>query len=274
MTEKRNTKKKTADREVHKPFLTGSATDERTGKSSLAFFGTMIVIFLVAFIACLSATSNTSVLRLVINSAVIILEMIILFNNGLKKGTEDVAKGEILWQKKEKGQPFSDSEQKICFHPLKGYLTGLIGTLIFIIPAVFLALNTSVQMTGAGGLPSWMQTYTRRSDIGNALVSYTQPAGMALIDYIRAFVRVTILPFVNLVGNSDRSGLMILERISPMILLLPAAAYGTGYLSGRKVRTQIHTAISENDRKRIRKEQKKRRERTSAERSREPEQLN
>lgn len=266
--------KKTVNREVRKPYLTGSATDERTVRSSLAFFGVMILVFLVAFIACLSATSDTLILRLLINSAVIVLELVIVFNNGLKRGTDDVTKGEILWQKQEKGQPYSDSERKLCFHPMKGYLIGLFGSLIFIIPAVYLALKASVQMTGAGGLPSWMQTYAKRSDIGNALVSYTQPAGMEAVDYIRAFVRITILPFVNIVGSAEKSGLLLLERISPLILMLPAAAYGTGYLSGRKVRTHVHTAISENNRKRIRREQRRRKARAAAERSREPEQLN
>ena len=111
-------------------------------------------------------------------------------------------------------------------------------------------------------------------DIGSALVSYTQPEGMTAVDFIRAIVRIIILPFVNLVGTSNKAGILLLERISPLIMLLPAAAYGTGYLTGKSVRTQIHTAISANEQKRIRTEKKKRAARSRQQSRREPEQLN
>jgi hypothetical protein len=180
----------------------------------------------------------------------------------------------LLPQEKEKGQEFTESERRICFHPMKGYLTALIGTLPFLILAVYLALNTSIQMTGAGTLPSWMQAYTKRSDIGNALVSYLQPEGMKLLDYIRALVRIMVMPFVNIAGAGNKAGILLIERLSPLILLLPAASYGTGYLTGRNIRTQVHTAISTNDRKRIRRENRRRAARNGGGRRDEPEQLN
>ena len=254
--------------------MTGTATDERTIKNSLKFFGILLLVFVVAFIACTSAAFDSIILRLLMNCAVIILSLFIVFNNGSKYGAEDVARGEIMWQKQEKGQTFSESERKMCFHPMKGYLIGVIGSILLLIPAGILAINTSVQTTASGTLPSWMQAYVKRSDIGNALINYTQPSGMQFIDYIRTIVRVSILPFVNIVGSDHKNGLMILERLSPIILLLPSAAYGTGYLSGRSIRKRIHTVISENDKKRIRKEQKKRNARTRRAISREPEKLN
>lgn len=266
--------KKHVSAEVRKPFLTGAAFDERTVRSSLVFFGTLIIVFLVAFIACATATFGNFILRLLMNAAAIILALIIFFNNGTKRGADDVARGEILWQKKEKGSQYSPAEQKMCFHQMKGYIIGLIGSILFLCLAGYLALHTSVSMTGSGTLPSWMQTYAKRSDIGNALVNYTQPESMTTIDYIRAIVRVAIIPFVNIVGSDSKEGILLVERLSPVILLLPAAAYGTGYLNGKTVRTRIHTAISENDRKRIRREKKKIRAKSAASHSREPEQLN
>lgn len=260
--------------EVHKPFLTGSVFDERTLKNCLFFFGSLIIVFFIAFIACATASFGNVILRLLFNAAVIILALFIFFNNGSKRGTDDVTRGEILYQKKEKGQEFTESERRICFHPMKGYLTALIGTLPFLILAVYLALNTSIQMTGAGTLPSWMQAYTKRSDIGNALVSYLQPEGMKLLDYIRALVRIMVMPFVYIAGAGNKAGILLIERLSPLILLLPAASYGTGYLTGRNIRTQVHTAISTNDRKRIRRENRRRAARNGGGRRDEPEQLN
>lgn len=258
---------------VRKPFETGDPTDENTLRDSLKFFGTLIMVFLVSFIACSAALSNLF-LRLIINIAVIGVVLMIFYNSGAGKGAEAVSRGEIIWQKKESGRGFSASEKKVCYHPLKGYMTGLIGTIPFLILAVILALKTTIQMTDSGTLPSWMQAYTRRSDIGNALINYTQPEGMTFIDAIRALIRICILPFVNTIGYGNKPAMLLLERISPILLLLPAAAYGTGYLTGKKIRTRIHTAISENNRKRSRRTRKIKAHANGTSRRREPEQLN
>ena len=63
-----------------------------------------------------------------------------------------------------------------------------------------------------------------------------------------------------------------MERISPLILLLPVIAYGTGFLNGKNIRTKIHTQIEENKKIRRRRENKARRARRNA--ARQPEQLN
>ena len=274
MTNVKKTKANPKPENVRKPFLTGNITDENTAKSALAFFGSLIVVFFISFIACASASAGSLILRLVINTAVIAVIVLVFYNNGSKKGADAVARGEILYQRKEKGLEFSESERRICFHPAKGFMTGFIGAIPFLILAVILAICTSPQMTQAGTLPSWMQAYTRRSDIGNALVNYTQPEGMNYLDYIRAAIRICILPFVNIIGASNRNGILLLERISPLIILILPLSYGAGYLSGKKIRTNIHTAISENDRNRIRKEKKKAAQKRKAARPHEPEQLN
>ena len=97
---------------------------------------------------------------------------------------------------------------------------------------------------------------------------------MQLIDTIRAIIRFSILPFINIIGTADKSGILTAERLSPLILLMPAAAYGCGYQTGRKIRTQIHTVISDNDRKRIRREKRRRNAGKTAARDHSPEKLN
>ena len=263
-----------SEKEVRKPFLRGSAFDENTAKQGLIFFGTLIVVFLVTFIACASASFSSFILRLILNLAVIAVVLMVFYNNGAGQGADAVTRGEILFQKQEKGQAFSESERRVCYHPMKGFLTGLIGTLPFLAAAAVLAVNTALQTTEAGTLPSWMQAYAARSDIGNALVNYTQPEGMKALDYVRALVRICILPYVNIVGYSSKYGMLVTERISPLLLLLPALSYGTGYLTGRKIRTRIHTVISENDRKRVRKEKRNKSRKNTGSRNREPERLN
>ena len=259
--------------EVKKPFLTGGITDENTFKNSMKFFGLFIVIIFVAFIACSSAAFGGDILRIGLNTAVLAVILMLMYNFGSNQGAEGVSHGEILWQRRNKGLPFSEKEQKLCFHPLKGYVNALLGSLLILIPAIILAFNARILTTDSGALPGWMNAYLRRDDIGGALMNYTQPEGMAFLDYVRAFVRICIIPFINIVGHSNNAAMLTLERISPILLLLPAIAYGTGYISGKSIRTKIHTAISENDKKRIRRDNKRRKQNRPVRRN-EPEQLN
>ena len=76
-------------------------------------------------------------------------------------------------------------------------------------------------------------------------------------------------PGVYAVGTD---AMLLAERLSPLIVLLPAAAYGTGYLQGQKERTRIHTGIAENRKSRARKEKRARKARMN--RPKGPEQLN
>ena len=271
-----NAKNDKTKQSVKKPFVTGNAVDENTVKNSLLFFGGLIVVFFVSFLVCAMTNSTGTVMRLIINPAVIILVITIFFNRGSVHGAEAVARGEILWQKQEKGQSFSESEKKICYHPAKAFIIGIAGTIPFIVVAVILALNTQVQTTTAGTLPGWMQAYMRRDEVAAPLVSYLESAGMGLTDILRMIVRLAVMPFVSLVGADNYQAVYWVEKLSPLILLIPGCAYGIGYLSGPALRSKVHTAISESNKKRIRREKKERRRRAGilTAKPKEPEKLN
>lgn len=257
---------------VEKPFLTGSPADERTAKSALAFFGVMVMTVFVSFLVCTMMSAGGSLIRIGLNLTVEILILVIFYNNAVSRGAEAVARGEILHQRQEKGQPFTEAERAVCYHPLKGYLTGFLGTLPFLAAAVVLAVLTKKQTTGYGTLPGWMNSYLERSEIGDALTAYTAREGLRFIDILRLFVRIVIMPFISMTGSENRDGLLLVERLSPLLTLLPALAYGTGYMQGRNERTKIHTGIAENRKKRARKEKRERKARTRQPKG--PEQLN
>lgn len=252
----RNEKK--PDKIVRKEFLRGNPTDENTIKSSLFFFGSQLIVYLLSFIVSATA-SGSAVLSIIVSVAIIVLIFVVFFNKGSTLGADAVVRGEILKQKQEKGLDFSESEKSICFHPMKAYIIGLIGTIPFLFIAVLFALNTQITTTTAGALPSWMQAYLRRDEVAGPLVSYTQASGMDLTDILRIIVRITIMPFISLIGSSNHYGVYIMEKLSPVILMIPACAYGSGYLTGPDIRAKVHTAISENDRRRKRREKKERR---------------
>ncbi len=258
---------------VVKPFLKGSVRDERTGKEVLSFFGLLLVGCLMSFLVCTMISLGNSILQTLINLAVEALLLYIFYNSAIRKGTDAVARGEILFQRQEKGLPYTPGEKALCFHPMKGFFSAFLGSLPLLICAVLLAVLARRQTTGAGVLPSWMSSYQRRSDIGDALAAYTVSSGLALEDVLRIIIRVAVMPFVSMVGAENGEGLLLMERLSPVLVLLPACAYGTGYLQGRGERTRIHTGIAESNRRRTRKERKARKARM-APRSRTPEQLN
>ena len=259
---------------VFKPFVTGSITDENTWRNALKFMGLMIITAFMSFLVCSMTGFQSSVLRIIVNAAIETVILFLFFNRAAGYGEEAVARGEILFQHREKGIEITENEKRIPFHPMKGFVTGLIGTVIFLIPAIVLAVTATRQMTGAGTLPSWMDSYTRRSEIGGALVAYTNPEGLGFMDYIRMFVRICLMPFISMCGAENKDGLLLIEKLGPVLMLLPAISYGIGYLQGKKMRIRVHTEIAENAKKRRKREIKARKARVAPRRPQGPTQLN
>ena len=137
---------------------------------------------------------------------------------------------------------------------------------------LLLAVMAERQVTGYGALPSWVSSLQSRNELGDALVAYTVREGISAVDVLRIIVRICVMPFVNMVGAENRDAMLLVEKLSPILVLLPAIAYGTGYLQGKKERTRIHTGIAENRKSRARKERRARKARMN--RPKGPEQLN
>lgn len=256
-----------------KPYTKGTPTDENTIRNALIFFGVLVLSAFMCFIVCSMTSFKSVILRVLINAAIEALILIIFYAKGAEYGTDGVARGEILYQHIQKGQEVSAGERRIPFHPMKGFMIGILGTVIPLILALILAVSAEKQMTSAGALPSWMETYLRRSEIGDALTGYTQSISITVTDIVRIIVRIMIMPFVAMAGAENRDLLLLLERISPLIVFLPAASYGTGYLTGPAKRKMVHTEIAANNKKRISREKRARKARRNSA-ARTPEQLN
>ncbi len=256
-----------------KPFLTGSPTDENTVRSALKMFGFLLLCMVMTFLVCSMAGVGSTVIRIIINAAIEALILVIFYSKGADQGTDAVARGEILYQHVEKGQEVSAGERRIPFHKLKGFVIGLAGSVLFLVLALILALTAQKQLTGAGTLPSWMEGYMRRTEIGDALVQYTQTEGLSFVDVLRLIVRVAVMPFISMAGSENKDFLLLIEQLSPILVLLPGLSFGLGYLQGPSRRKLIHTEIAKNTRKRISREKRERKAR-SARTPRGPEQLN
>ena len=264
-------KPKTA--ETTKPFFEGKPTDENTGRQAFKFFGSLILVAVMTFLVCSMTSFDSPVLRIIVNLVIETLILYIFFSKGVALGTEGVSRGEILYQHLQRGEEAEESEKRVPFHKAKGFVIGLLGTAPFVLLAAVLAITATRQMTTAGTLPSWTEAYMRRSEIGAALVSYTQGASITVTDILRIIVRLTVMPFISMCGAENRGLILIVERISPLLVLLPAAAYGIGYLQGPAMRKRVHTEIASNRRKRMIREKRERKARIAI-KPKGPQQLN
>lgn len=267
------TKKKTAAPKPvsKKPYLTGTPLDSSCIGGAMRFF-LYLLMMAIAFLflgAVLSFDSFT--LRLIINLAVVLLLLTVMFQSGAAAGSVAVNAGELAYQRKESNRMLNDAEIRACYHPLKGFLTALIGSLPLLIAATVLACTTQRQMTSIGALPTWVSSMMDNVDNGAALAVYAQDGGVAGMTILRIVIRTCILPAVNIVGATNSDAMLRLEQFSPLLCCLPMIAYGLGYPQGVRIRTQVQTDIAAGKRKARKKANKERKQRTS---QNGPEQLN
>ena len=256
---------------VSKPFVHGEVTDQHTLGSSIKFFlvlmGTML-----AFLALGTTLAfDFPVVTLLLNGGLLAGALIMYMNSGATKAVVLVTQGEVLQSRLDDGRNIDKGDKRASFHKYKGLVTALLGTLPFFIMALILAFTAQRQMTSTGTLPSWIGYYEDRPEIGEALKHYHIGDTMTVTAFCRIAVRMLLMPMVAIVGTTNFDGLLVLERLSPVLVLLPAVAYGVGYARGPQVRARVHTTIAASKRKRARKEKRLQRERRQRS---EPEQLN
>lgn len=257
-----DTRKKDRIEKVSKPYLRGDVYDRTSFPGALKFFAGTVVMAVVFLIVCMMMNWEQQWLNIAVNSAVLLLTYMMFAQFGMNAGADAVNQGEIMYSRQEKGRPVADWERKLCYHPLKGLLTALIGSIPIVLCSVVLALVAERQMSGIGTLPSWVGSLENRPEFGAALAVYHETGRLTLQSAMRMIVRMTTMPFVNMIGAGNSDGMLIMERISPVLNLLPAVAYGLGYMNGVGVRTTVHTNIALGKKKARRKQAKERRNRT------------
>lgn len=246
---------------VYKPYLKGtwhSGLAARRGLKLLTYH--LVFVFVYLFIGQ-ALLFDAVVLRVLINLMVVLGFGALLFSEGAKTGLDDVAFAEIALQRQESGKPIEKKEKDRCYHPLKGLFTALAGSLPLVLIALAFAFMTSLQVHQLSGLPAWVQAYERRADVGLALRYYHETGAFSLVDALRIFVRLSIFPFINMAGTGSARTLLLLERLSPLLVLIIPTGYALGYLQGRRLRAGVHGAISTDSRRRIQRERRERRRR-------------
>jgi len=242
---------------IEKPFLTGQPTDGLTIKRGLSVFGTIAMSMFIYLVVGPVFVSDSLVLRILV--ALLFEGMFIAFgySNGVNAGFRDVTFSEIAYQRRESGKPLDAAEEKKCFHRLKGLISALVGTAPLFVLALILAVFTKPQWYTMSALPSWIEPLERRTEIGNALAFYHSGSAFSVVDIVRIVVRLAIMPFVTLVGSDNVQGALLIERLSPLLVLLPGVGYALGYLRGPKVRKRVLSDIALSDKKKKKREKKR-----------------
>lgn len=265
-------KKKQKIEKVTKPYLTGNVIDRTTVVGALKFCAGTIAMAVGFLVLGVMMNFGSQWINVALN-VLIVLGVYMFFNQmGVSSGAEAVNQGEIMYARQEKGRPVADWERSTCFHPAKGLIRALLGSLPLVICAVVLACIAKRQVSNLGTLPSWLSGLESRPEIGGALAYYHESGSFSLESILRLIIRMSTMPFVNMIGAADKDGMLLLERLSPVLNLLPAVFYGVGYMQGVSVRTSVHTNIALGKKKARRKQAKERRARQQTRRG--PEQLN
>lgn len=271
-------KKKKPIKPVVKPYLKGEPWDRNSLKTCLFFFISLFGVMFGFLILGGMLMWDNFLLRLVSNLMLVGVVYAIYFYNGASRGTVDVNAGEILYTRRETGRSVDEDERRRCFHPLKGFVIGLVGSLPLLLVGIVFACIAQQQLYGHGALPSWVSGIAGRAEVGDAIAYYTQGASMNLEDILRLIVRLSIMPYVSILGTESSASLLSLERLCMLPLMLPALFYGFGYSRGVAMRTRIHTDIARNKRKARKKQkqlqQQKKQEQRLAGPKKGPQQLN
>lgn len=254
---------------VQKPFHQGSLMDELFLKRSASVAGYVLASGLIYMLLGSLFTFDNVILRIALNLALLAFANGMLYVNGLNAGVADVTHGEIVYRRLAEGREAAPKAAARCFHPFKGLLCGLAGVAPFLILCLVLAFIAQQETFVLGALPGWLSPFERQPEIGEALSYYHRPLSMGLEDYLRIVIRILLMPYTNILTTDNSLAMLWLERLSPLISLIPALCYGAGYFGGPRARAQVHTDIAADNRKRKRKAEKIRKARASQE----PEQL-
>ena len=174
-------------------------------------------------------------LSLLILSGVLTLYL----NDGMNKGVSDAVASRFYVSAKERGIPLEAKDDAACYHPLKAVCAALA---VFALPlalSVIVAFSAKEYTYVLQDLPGWLtDSYASRLDVMAPLGAYSVQQSMQPLDWVRLIVRLPILIMVNLFADAQTMSALI-DRLSPLMMLVYPAAYIAGYLLGPKANRRI-----------------------------------
>lgn len=201
-------------------------------RPALMLMAAPLLVGLVSLIVAPVLMIENNALRVLFNSILLALVGLLLFNSGATRGEKDAQNSVRLMRDMKNGHQPTDGERAVCFHPLKGICTALLGALPWVLLAGALAILSKPYTYTLQDLPSYLGAYRRRWDIGAPLTYYNIVYAIAPVDILRVLVRLGIMPFVYIGGDLSDTLSLLLDRISPLLVLVLPLLYAVGYQLG------------------------------------------
>ncbi len=195
--------------------------------SKLLLFVMVITVLGLVF-GMLQAIQNM-IIRTVLTLGIVGMILLMFWNEGASIGFKNV---EASRRAEHLGKGSVDEHG---YHPLKALCAALVVFGIPLLLSVVLAATVKPYTYTMQDLPAWLLgTYGARTDVMAPLMTYVQETGIAAMDVLRMIVRLPVLVYVNLFSDPQKM-VLIIDRLSPLMLLSYPAAYLAGYLSAPSV---------------------------------------
>ena len=259
-------KKKKKRALVYKPYQKGNWHSGHAAKRALRLLGFYAAFAFLYLIAGTPLQFENHALRILADVVLIFASCAIIYVDGAKMGEDEVALGEIVLTRKQAGKEVTKQELNRCFHPLKGLFIMAVAMLPFWALTIFHAVTAQKQVYTLQFLPSWVSGYQAQNEIWAPLAYYPQTAYLTVKDILLLIVRTLTLPFVGIGNLGGADSILLVDRLSPLLVCVPAAAFPLGYLTGPRSRAMVHGDIKTSAnryQKRARKAAKQRRERAA-----------
>ncbi len=210
-------------------------------------------------LAQLLMTKNHA-LRILLNAVAFGGVWALLFLEGGAQGQKAVAHDRMLAQRVE--QVAEPDKRAGRYRPMRGALAALLAALPLFLAASALAVLAKPYTYALQDLPLWLAGYRERADIGAPLAYYAVHSAPAAADYLRIGVRLVIMPAAYIAGGFGTAASLLLDRLSPLLVLLLPSAFALGYLRGpaldRKMLARNEQAKAEHQKKIARKKKRER----------------
>lgn len=243
-----------------KPYLKGTLLGAPALKRGLRVMVLVLMSAVLFLLAGQLMLLTGGILRILINLLVLAAFYLFMLSDGAAAGEEDVGFAEIMYQRAQDGLSVVKKDLARCYHPLKGLLSVCVGMMpVLIVFIVFSAVATR-QVYHLGALPEWLSAFEGVEEVGGALSYYRETLPVGLENILRVPVRLLLFPYVTLMGG-DSGALLMLERLSPLLVMAAPLFHAAGYLLGPARRARVHADIANAKKAKARKEKKERRKR-------------
>lgn len=230
-------------------------------KFGLRIFGYQVAFAFIGFMIIPGMLSMPVGIRLPIIGLLVAAAGVLMFSTGSAWGERDTAMSQTLDRLQQGTYTPSADEEAKRYHRIKGVIAGVIGALITFLAAVAVAVTAKPYAYQLQDLPTWMQAYTPRAEIGGALAYMMKdPVSPSVFDYLRIFVRFMLFPYVGLFGEMGDEMSLLFDRISPLLALVMPMLTAIGYQFGPRRHARSVKLIEQaknTPRKRLKKDREK-----------------